>query len=277
MRSRVRPFAIGPLPRSAAGSVCAALLIGLAGGCRRSESAIPDAGTSDGARSLPAFCQTYSGADAGEPDAGSADGGQDAGPMSSAEFFQAARRLESLGGTCGPGLKVGPALQVDDLEKAVAGGRLLFDGARARTCANAFASLDPATCWGPSPPATLAALESALRDGTGPCAGVLRPATQLGQTCYLSAECVDAFCLGCPGSCTPFQQSGESCSTYPCAPGLECRPVAGFICEPPPNFPEGHDCTSALEDCAPGLYCDATTTPSFCRARLSQGSSCNAS
>lgn len=153
----------------------------------------------------------------------------------------------------------------------------------------------------------MAGLEGETWASQAECEAALLPALQeqveLGQSMGLqyAPECAAAYVAyysaGCSAptaalieevaaalQCALFTGDGElgtPCedppwllpSAEPCTPGLAC--VAGQCDDP--HKAEGAACNGAgqpRQDCEPPLYCDGTTTPPTCRARLAIGESC---
>jgi hypothetical protein len=86
-------------------------------------------------------------------------------------------------------------------------------------------------------------------------------------TCYDSENCTSGFCtsdftLTCPGTCQPFAQLSESCSSAECASGLTCD---NNVCKTASGV-------NGACPCQDGLWCDGSGgAPGVCKAPQTSG------
>ncbi len=192
-------------------------------------------------------------------------------------------------------------VDANDIKKAVAAGRLKYDGTKAQGCLDAtnagfcssLDSLDPAACS--------AVLVGTVKAG-GTCSSV-EPECEKGTTCIPDGS------SRCAGICVADAAEGRSCEQADCAEGFFCddastpricvkRGDVGAACPSPGQCKEGLSCVSqkcaapgqagascdryfATSTCAKGFYClaqqlDATTGawPGTCKAQIAAGSEC---
>jgi hypothetical protein len=111
--------------------------------------------------------------------------------------------------------------------------------------------------------------------------GRCEPTRRLGESCSGVFARQGSLCedgLGCVGGfCGPLPRLDEPCAEdNRCEAGLVClidRVTFLSRCRPP--LPEGADCSSSVDGCADGLYCDFSSFfSSVCRAVPSEGQEC---
>jgi hypothetical protein len=150
-----------------------------------------------------------------------------------------------------------------DIDRAIADGRIVFDAAAAEQC---LAQLERLDCAEAGDPAV--------------CAQVVRGRVPVGGDCFLAAECAGGGnCQGttCPFKCLGLAQEGEvATSAIPCASGL-VRNASG-VCERVVEQREGQDC-HALDGgtrrrCELNTYCMGPFEMATCRKPLRAGSAC---
>lgn len=184
----------------------------------------------------------------------------------------------------------------------VAAGRLGYDAAAARACVEAYLSASCSVDLDPMSPKS--------------CPAAFTPKVVGEGACLDSIECKTGYCAsggaGCTGNCTPFiLDYGAACTVdESCGPMGYCdgrtsqcaaRSLAGAACDAASRcaaglYCEGGDAHGGAgtcrspgqigaachgpyavgDDCAPGLVCDTSSSPSTCRALLAEGSGCAA-
>jgi hypothetical protein len=141
-----------------------------------------------------------------------------------------------------------------DVHKALAAGRLRYDGGAARTCVD---GLDSTRCLSRGPTdATQAA-----------CYRALQGTVAAGQPCSFLFECSAGLCVPdstCPASCPTLAPRGQPCS----AQGPFCDERVGLVCIGGVCAPPGASGAScALQrDCQIGLLCAGSRCVSLHRA-----------
>jgi hypothetical protein len=159
--------------------------------------------------------------------------------------------------------------------EAVASGRAAFHPFALDPCL-AEARAATANCNGGPPPTLTVVFNAGSADSA--CKDVFVGLGAPGDDCYPAGSygndgCARSQCLGseCPGVCTPFLASGDSCGTdaRSCGPHLFCSNGA---CR---EYLEADaDCSDDLDRCVNGLYCDEGH---HCRLNTALGKSCTTS
>ena len=152
-------------------------------------------------------------------------------------------------------------------EAAVAAGKVEYDGAAARHCADAVAS---ASCDGTSETA---------RVPDESCQRIFKGSTPAGESCTFSYECESQSCLMssctmacCTGTCGPPRTPapiGQSCANVACAAGGYCH-TDGTCHE---LLPGGAIC-DAGDQCVYGLGCFTQGATGVCTAMPKLGEPC---
>lgn len=192
-------------------------------------------------------------------------------------------------------------LHAEDVQKAIAAGRLVYDEAKARECVNGLASL-PCLQFQPGDEVLAA------------CFAALKGQVQKGAPCSFYYECASGYCGGtpdntCPSTCPEeVLTEGQECSNFRgpkcdvqaglrCSGGTCVKPVdqgaacidnngckSGLVCVadgPPPEdgseqkfkcVPLGKEGAGCSEDasCADGFYC----LNNLCAPRKHEGEPC---
>jgi hypothetical protein len=151
-----------------------------------------------------------------------------------------------------------------DIDRAIADGRVVFDATRAQQC---LAELEREDCTEGGNPAV--------------CAQVVTGRVPVGGDCFLAAECAGGGNCGgntCPFKCLGLAQEGEvATSAVPCASGLFRN--ASSICERFIEQREGQDCHTldggSRRPCESNTYCTGTFDMATCRKPLRAGSACS--
>lgn len=184
-----------------------------------------------------------------------------------------------------------------DAKRAVASGRVKFDGAHAKACLDKIA-LNPSTCFGPA-----ASSRTSFDRAPLDCTLIFTGTVADGGSCYFAVDCVSGSCdqsnSACPGKCRPTAHEGGSCSAGACPRGLVCvsssggdscqQPgAAGARCDDSYSCKDdliclNHACAARVAqggacsnpgECADGLYCGSGGT---CQPRVDAGGACTSS
>lgn len=180
--------------------------------------------------------------------------------------------------------------------RAVAAGRLTFDGSKAPDCLDKLEVLVAAACWGPA-----ASPLSPWLSLPPECDGAFVGKVGYGDDCWSDEECTAGFCdesaRVCPGQCQPTLPAGGSCSrdrdcgsgrrclfgtcvapgpvgtrcndTSTCEAGLGC--MAG-LCSAP--VAPGGDCGIDGAVCTPGHWCRVVDDQATCIVQAPAGAEC---
>lgn len=104
---------------------------------------------------------------------------------------------------------------------------------------------------------------------TGRC----EPWRELGQRCAVSAPCGPELYCEAGTVCRTRRDAGESCGPFVgCMTGLRCED--GGTCAKAGAVGALCSATDPALACAPGLYCDSSTTPPACAGQLGVGQAC---
>ena len=150
-----------------------------------------------------------------------------------------------------------------DFGSAVTAGRASYSEEEAAACVMA---VQAATCeevgFGPPAPS---------------CTAWHGGLVATGNACSDAVECAAGWCAfdaTCPGTCTAFSAGGSGCSRdVECGSGSFCDPDLSACAAKPPPAAEGAPCAAGWPECALGLYCDRTGTPT-CVPKLWAGEAC---
>ncbi|MFL5345746.1 MAG: hypothetical protein ACJ8AT_13210 [Hyalangium sp.] len=187
--------------------------------------------------------------------------------------------------------KTADLIHAEDVTRAIAAGRLVYDEAQARSCLD---GIQNTRC--------LAQAEDEAVKAS--CQAALHGTVQPGAACSFLYECAAGRCGGkedttCPSTCPEVLNAGDTCSTFrgfPCndSAGLRCSGgmcvlpgdlnadcvdnngcKTGLLCVDSKCVPlakEGSGC-SQDSSCADGLYCEGDV----CVARKREGAKCSGS
>lgn len=181
----------------------------------------------------------------------------------------------------------------EDVDAAIAAGRIVYDADAAGACVAGLAAMD---CLAEQPSdATLAA-----------CLGALSGTVQKEKPCFGTFECAEGVCRSvtgdtCPTVCAPAAQKGEACSLLSgpdcdvrkglrCSGGVCVAPLgedgacvdnygcqSGFVCVADvcePLRETGFGCAKD-SSCAPGNFCIAEGDEGgICEPRVAEGGAC---
>jgi hypothetical protein len=180
---------------------------------------------------------------------------------------------ENLQATC---MKMNPALFTApgryqftfcaDIQKEITAGRSVYDSTQGTACLVAFQAI---TC-------------TDLTPGNGiptpvACNAALTGTVAAGGSCYASNSCQAGYCTSdytqsCPGTCQPFAQLNQPCSSTPCADGLACDYYFSGgtpVCKTASGLNGACPCQDAY-------WCDASGgSPGVCRAFRTAGGACS--
>jgi hypothetical protein len=149
-----------------------------------------------------------------------------------------------------------------DLQKAVAEGKVKYDGAQAAACLKAIADR----------PCDAEAMKEPLA-----CKLAFVGTTANGGPCDQDEYCVSGFCerpqgnSACAGKCAALKKAGDGCNDDgDCEGSMMC--TAGKCGEQPLPAPTGQPCQT--NPCADGLYCNWDTNPAVCAEPGGEGQPC---
>ncbi len=157
-------------------------------------------------------------------------------------------------------------MELEEMAKGVAAGRLAYDEALAGECLQA---LRTAECGN---------FEAVFEDMPEECEHVFTGLVAEGGDCYREEECSEGlYCdesvSDCPGQCQPYKGLGDSCLGGDCDPDVAgCDWDQGVCVE---LKGAGESCEYV--DCREGLVCDYDSDPEVCLDPAPAGSSCTSS